>query len=920
MGLVFRQQGNIPEALSILKKAIEIEPRCVEAHNNLGNLLHDGGHLKEAIECYRRALAIQPEFVKAYSNLGMAYQGMERSEAAVSCFRKAIEIQPDYASAYRHLVHQLQKDCSWSEMAAAAVRLDRLTKASLEAGVRPAEDPFLNLTRHADPAYNLAVARAWSDEICRRIAGGKPEFAFDDQRCSTKPITIGYLSNNFHDHPMAHLLLGLFSLHDRGQFRINCYSFGQQDNSYCRQRIQRDCDKFVDVREMSHLEAAKVIRADRVDILVDLSGHTRGSRMEISALRPAPIQVRYLGLAGTTGAAFFDYLLTDKIVTPQAHAPYYTEKFAYLPHCYQANAYKQTYGDETEADGTLKLPTEPFIFCCFNQDYKMDPIMFECWMRILRQVPNSILWLMVRSRAAMDNLKMEAQRQGIEPDRIVFMKRLSKFQHLIRLKTANLALDTRIVNGAATTSDALWAGVPVITLKGAHFASRMSASILTAVGMPELIARSIGQYETLAVQAALNPDRLKGLRQKLAQNRLTEPLFDTPRFAFNLEQAFTRMWQIFQAGSAPCQFEVEELSTAAGGELHTKRIGRHLENKVLVHGRIEARPPVKKIAFFCGPNDSFLKDICAHLGSFHEVRRFKGRTIDEMQSMLRWSDISWFEWCDELVLQASRLPKVCRMLCRLHSYEAFSEKPGQVDWNNIDDLIFVASHIRDIALTRFSSLARNVQTHVIPNGLNMDKFSFSKRRKGFNIAYAGYINHKKNPSLLLQCMRYLADIDDRYILHIAGEHQELRFKLYFEHMVKAMELESHVRLYGWVDDIAGWLGDKQYIVSTSLLESFGYGIAEGMACGLKPLIHNFIGAKELYPEKYCFNSIKEFGAMVLASDYDSGEYRRYIEDRYSLTGQLSKIESLIGTCRGRERGGCIEDVRSKGRLASNKYG
>jgi protein O-GlcNAc transferase len=562
MGVVLRQQGQYAEAMSCFQKAIGIEPCSAEAHNNRGNLFQDRGNMEAAAESYRKALAIRPNFVQALNNLGMAYQGMGQSGKAVACFQKAKKIQPDGALAHRHLVHQLQKDCAWENLEACATQLDKLTQLSLDTGNCPAEDPFLNLTRHADPAYNFAVARARSADICRRTAGLQPGFSFGDRHCSSKPITIGYLSNNFHDHPMAHLLLGLFRLHDRNQFNINCYSCGKEDDSYYRRRILRDCDRFVDLRDLNHLEAAGAIYHDRVDILVDLMGHTRGSRMEICALRPAPIQVRYLGLAGTTGADFFDYLLTDKIVTPEAYAPHYTENFAYLPHCYQINDYKQTYRDDISGADEPKLPTDPFIFCSFSQDYKIEPVMFGCWMQILRRVPDSILWLMVRHKTAVENLRIEAQKRGINPDRLVFVGKRSKSDHLNRLRRADLALDTRIVNGAATTSDALWAGVPVITLEGTHFASRMSASILTAVGLPELIAHSIEEYEAIAVQTALDRDRLAGLRQKLANNRLTEPLFDTPRLARNLEQAYCRMWQIFQAGSKPCQFEVMESHSA----------------------------------------------------------------------------------------------------------------------------------------------------------------------------------------------------------------------------------------------------------------------------------------------------------------------------------------------------------------------
>jgi len=907
MGLLFRQLGKFEEALSSLKKAVVLDSKSVETHNNLGILFQENGRLRLARQCYHNALAIQPNFVSAHTNLGVVNQAMGNSEQAVGCFLRAIEIEPDCTSAFRHLVRQLQKDCSWSKMETPAAKLDVLTKKALEAGERPSEDPFLNLTRHPDPAENFAVARAWSTDIRHRAADLKPGFSFDNRRFSSKPITIGYLSNNFHDHPMAHLLLGLFSLHTKKKFKINCYSCGKADDSLYRRRIRRDCDKFVDLRERSHLEAAKAIYHDQVDILVDLMGHTRGSRMAICALRPAPIQVRYLGLAGTTGADFFDYILTDRIVTPEAHAPYYSENFAYLPHCYQINDYKQTNGNEISAAGKPEPSTDRFVFCSFNQDYKIEPVMFDCWMQILRRVPDSILWLMVRHKAAKRHLRAEANKRGVHPDRLIFLERRPKRQHLARLKMAGLALDTRVVNGAATTSDALWAGVPVITLKGNHFASRMSASILTAVGLPELIARSIEEYEAIAVQTASDRDRLAGLHQKLAKNRLIEPLFDSPRFVKNLEQAYSRMWQIFQTGFKPRQFEVIEspsvdrrnfesilnrprptmeadpLTSTAGpglqGELdNLPQNGISMPTAPVdsMITRIYPRLSVKRIAFFCGPNDSFLKGICNHLAAKYEIRRFEGNTVQDMQNLMKWSDLSWFEWCDQLVIQASRLPRVCRLICRLHRYEVFTEMPGQVDWEKIDDLIFVAPHIRDIAISKIPDLVQNVRTHIIHNGVDMDKCFFSDRSKGFNIAYIGYIHHRKNPSLLLQCIRYLADIDGRYILHIAGEHQDMESKLYFDHMIRAMELEPHLKFYGLVNDIVQWLRDKQYILSTSLHESFGYGIAEAMACGLKPLIHNFICAKELYPERYCFNSIKEFGSMVLSSDYYSGEYRKHI--------------------------------------------
>lgn len=303
----------------------------------------------------------------------------------------------------------------------------------------------------------------------------------------------------------------------------------------------------------------------------------------------------------------------------------------------------------------------------------------------------------------------------------------------------------------------------------------------------------------------------------------------------------------------------------------------------------------KKIAFFCGPDDKFLNDIIDHLSLKYEVTRFRGKTIQDMHNLMNWSDLSWFEWCDNLIVHAGKLPKVCKILCRLHSYEAFTDYIRLVNWENVDDLVFVAPHIRDIVLRQVPNLDKNVHLHVIFNGVDLKKYSFKERKKGFNIAFVGYINHKKNPSLLLQCMKYLVDIDNRYILHIAGQHQELRFQLYFDHMIKEMNLNKNVIFHGWVNDVNKWLEDKHFTVSTSVLESFCHGIADAMACGIKPLIHNFIGAKELYPEKYIFNTVQDFGKLVLEDDYNSFEYRKYIEEKYSQERQFEEIEKLIST-------------------------
>ncbi len=558
MGSAFEDQGSSNEAITCYQKALQLKPDYAEAYNNMGIAFQGQGKLNEAISCYQKAVQLKPDYAEAYYNMGSAFEDQGSSNEAITCYQKALEIKPDYAKAYSEFVYQLQQTCVWQKLEDLAVKLDDLTKKDLDNGTRTAESPFISVTRHADLSRNFAIAKSWSCDIATAMSNLDIQFSFDVRRsCKTK-IVVGYLSNDFRNHATAHLMLSLFGLHNRDEFEIFGYSYGENDGSYYRARIQRDCDKFVDLHNLSYADAAKCIYKDEIDILVDLKGHTGGNRLEICALRPAPIQVSYLGFPGTTGADFFDYIITDRIVTPEDHAPHYSENFVYLPHCYQVNDHSQSISDKDWKKADFGLPEGSFVFCSFNRPYKIDPVMFDIWMNILRQVPKSVLWLQGGNETAEKNLRWEAEARGVKSERLVFAERLPKDEHLARMRLADLALDTWIVNGHTTTSDSLWIGVPVITIKGSHFASRVSSSILTAIGLSELITHSLEEYEALAVHLARNPGELQGIRQRLAKNRLTKPLFDTPRFARNLEKAYKEMWKIFLAGERPCQIEVVE--------------------------------------------------------------------------------------------------------------------------------------------------------------------------------------------------------------------------------------------------------------------------------------------------------------------------------------------------------------------------
>ncbi len=557
MGTALKDQRRFDEATSCFQKAVQLIPNYAEAYANMGLAFQEQNMLDQAIVCYQKALEIKPDSARIFCSLGSAFREVGRSDEATSCFQKALKLRPNFEEAQGCMVEQLQRTCDWKALKTVGAKLSASTKISLDSGAKTHETPFVSLVRQADPSLNFAVASSWSREIAETASASKISFSFDDRRPSKTKLTVGYLSNDFRNHAVAHVMGSLFGLHDRSRFQVYCYSYGPDDGSDYRKRIEQDCDKFADIRDRGHSEAATRIFEDKVDILVDLNGHTGGARLEICAFRPAPIQVTYLGFPGTTGAGFFDYIITDRIVTPDSAAIYYSENFVYMPHCYMVNDHTQEISNKDWKKVDFGLPEQSFVFCSFANTYKIEPVIFDVWMGILRQVPESVLWFRRVNKTAENNLRAEAEKKGISCERFVFSGKLpSKTEHLARLSLADLALDTRIYNGHATTSDALWAGVPVIALKGSHFASRASESFLTAIGLTELIVDTLEEYQDLAVRLARNPGELQAMRQRLARNRTTKPLFDTPRFARNLEKAYGEMWKIFLAGEKPRQIEV----------------------------------------------------------------------------------------------------------------------------------------------------------------------------------------------------------------------------------------------------------------------------------------------------------------------------------------------------------------------------
>jgi predicted O-linked N-acetylglucosamine transferase (SPINDLY family) len=385
-------------------------------------------------------------------------------------------------------------------------------------------------------------------------------------------IRVGYLSADFRHHAVALLIAGLIEHHDRRSFEVIGYSYGADDQSELRSRFEHGFDRFVDVRQIPNRQAAERIHDDAVDILVDLTGYTSSARTEVLAHRPAPIQVNYLGYPGTMGADFIDYIIVDRFVVPMDQQIFFSERLVHLPDCYQCNDDKRAIAARTPSRGECGLPEKGFVFCSFNSSFKIAPAFFDIWMRLLRAVPDSVLWLLDPWQkgaplAARANLTREAAARGIEPQRLIFAPFLSGLEghqkHLARHRNADLFLDTLPYSAHTTASDALWAGLPLLTCAGNSFAGRVAGSLLRAVGLEELVTNSLEEYEALALRLAREPALLTGFRKRLARNRESYPLFNTKRFARNLEAAYRQMWEGWRAGLAPAAFAVSSLQTPA---------------------------------------------------------------------------------------------------------------------------------------------------------------------------------------------------------------------------------------------------------------------------------------------------------------------------------------------------------------------
>jgi predicted O-linked N-acetylglucosamine transferase (SPINDLY family) len=420
--------------------------------------------------------------------------------------------------------------------------------------------PFPLLAYIDDPVLHKLAAEIWTRTKCP----SSHTLGAIQARSKKTKIRIGYYSADYRNHPVTHLMAGIFELHDKSRFELTAFSFGPDSNDGMRQRVSAAFDRFIDAREMSDSAVARLSRELEIDIAIDLAGFTQNSRTGILAERCAPVQVNYLGYPGTMGAPYVDYIIADKRVVPEASQAFYSEKIAYLPDSYlptshQADDVNWQDSGSVYTRAAFGLPDSGFVFCCFNNNYKITPTIFDCWMRLLERVEGSVLWLFEDNPVAAGNLRREAERRGMDKQRLAFAKRVPRLsEHLARYRFADLFLDTLPYNAHTTASDALWAGLPVLTCMGQSFASRVAGGLLKAIELPELVTHTQEEYENRAIELATNPGKLAAIKQKLQANRLTTPLFDSKAFTHNLEAVYTAMYERYHAGLPPEHIEVQK--------------------------------------------------------------------------------------------------------------------------------------------------------------------------------------------------------------------------------------------------------------------------------------------------------------------------------------------------------------------------
>ncbi len=544
-GSVLLDLNRNERAIADFEAALALRPDYAEAAHNLGLALRALRGVEPALASFDRALALRPAYPDALNSKGAALRELGRNAEAAVVFAELLRVDPRYPNTRGALLESKLRDCDWSTFEAdlAVIRAGILERRRLTT-------PLRLLGSIDDPALQLQCARLFVANACPVAAAP----LWRGKRYGHAKIRVGYVSGDFGEHPVGYLIAEVLERHDRDHFEIVGISLRKDAPGGTRQRLVRAFDDFVDAQDLSDLEIARLIHSREIDIAVDLMGFTLGNRMGVFAHRPAPVQVNYLGYSGTTGADFIDYILADRTVIPEDSSAHFSEHVVRLPDLSLANS-ARSIAHRTPNRAELGLPEIGFVFCSFNNRSKILPQTFSVWMRLLHAIDGSVLWLGAVSPAVMTNLRKEAAKAGITPERLVFASRMERLEnHLARYRRADLFVDTFPYNGHTTASDALFVGLPVLTCMGRSFSSRVAGSLLNAAGLPELVTRSLEEYEALALRLATEPQLLSAIGARLANNFSTFPLFDCARFTRSLEAAYIRMWERSERGEPPAAF------------------------------------------------------------------------------------------------------------------------------------------------------------------------------------------------------------------------------------------------------------------------------------------------------------------------------------------------------------------------------
>lgn len=542
LGSALHELKQFNAAISNCNQAIKLIPKHAAAFFNRGNSLQSLNQLDAARVSYECAISIKPDLAEAYSSLGQTLDALKQFDASMINYEKAIKINPNLDYLFGNMLHTRMKLCDWTNLELSISEL--VNNINSNKNISPSF-AVLGLTG------SLSIQRKASEIWANQRHPYNPALGPIPKQKKLNKIRIGYFSADFHNHATTYLMAELFELHDKNKFEVFAFSFGPDEHDEMRQRVSKMFDQFLDVRMKSDKEVAELSRALGISIAIDLKGFTTDARTGIFSYKAAPIQLSYLGFPGTMGIDYIDYLIADRTLIPTESQQHYSEKIVYLPNTYQVNDRQRKISDKIYTRAECGLPAEGFIFCCFNNNFKITPLVFDSWVRILKSVNGSVLWLFEENASSATNLRNEALKRGLNPARIVFAKRMKLAEHLARHKLAGLFLDTLPYNAHTTASDALWAGLPVITCVGESFAGRVASSLLNAIGLPELITKTPAAYEELAIELGTTSSKLLAIKDKLEANKLTTPLFNTELFTKNIESAYTQIYERYHSDLQP---------------------------------------------------------------------------------------------------------------------------------------------------------------------------------------------------------------------------------------------------------------------------------------------------------------------------------------------------------------------------------